>query len=265
MYREFFQMKQQPFSRMIPPDEMYSDPESQEIYDRLIYTARQQLFAVLIADAGMGKTTMLRRFREALNGPDYTVLYLADSKLTPRHFYNGLLEQLGCETRFYRGDARRLLHHQIEIMRGVGHQKLVVIVDESHLLSKEMFEEVRFLMNYHMDSENPLALILAGQTELWDKLKLQSLRAVQHRIDVKCFMNPYDYSRTRAYIERQLAYSGHEGPIFSEDAQRLIHEFSGGVPRLINRACSQSLILAYQSRRPIVDDRMVQQVLQSEA
>ena len=132
---------------------------------------KNQIFAILVADAGMGKTTLLRKFRDELQGDNFQVLYLADSKLTPRHFYNGLLEQLGCETRFYRGDARKLLHHQIEIMRGIGHRKLVVIVDESHLLSKEMLEEICFLLNYHMDSENPLTLILSGQTELWDKLK----------------------------------------------------------------------------------------------
>ena len=264
MYEEFFQMQHTPFSRGIPVSEMYSDPETQEMHDRLVYTAKKQLFAILAADAGMGKTAMLRRFRDSLNDSEFTVLYLADSKLTPRHFYNGLLEQLGCETKFYRGDARRLLHQQIEIMRGLGNKKVVVIVDESHLLSKEMFEEIRFLLNYHMDSENPLALILAGQTELWDKLKLQAYRAVLYRIDIKCFMPPFDLARTKAYIDRQIAWSGHEGPIFSDDAIRQIQEFSGGVPRLINRACSQSLIFAYQTRRSIVDDKMVRQVIESE-
>lgn len=265
MYESFFQMTNTPFTRGIPADCLYSDPEIQEIYDRLVYTAKNQLFAILVADSGTGKTTMLRKFREGMQSSEFNILYLADSKLTPRHFYNGLLEQLGCETRFYRGDARKLLHHQIEIMRGIGHQKLVVIVDESHLLSKEMLEEIRFLLNYHMDSENPLALILAGQPELWDKLKLQSFRAVQHRIDVKCFLNPFDFSRTKAYIDRQIAYSGHTGPIFSDDAEQVIYEYSGGIPRLINRACSQSLFFAYQSRRSIVDDRMVRQILESEA
>ena len=264
MYETFFQMSHTPFSRSIPVSEMYSDPEVQEMHDRLVYTAKNQLFAVLVADAGMGKTAMLRRFRSSLADSEYTVLYLADSKLTPRHFYNGLLEQMGCETKFYRGDARRLLHQQIEIMRGLGNRRLVVIVDESHLLSKEMLEEIRFLLNYHMDSENPLALILAGQTELWDRLKLQAFRAVQHRIDVKCFMPAYDLARTKAYIERQIAWSGHEGPIFTDDAIRLVQDFSGGVPRLINRACSQSLIFAYQTRRNLVDDRMMKQVIDSE-
>ena len=88
------------------------------------------------------------------------VMYLADSKLTPRHFTRGLLEQLGCEARFYRGDAKRQLHREIELMKGIHSLQPVVIVDETHLLDKEMLEEVRFLLNFKMDSESPMALIL---------------------------------------------------------------------------------------------------------
>ncbi len=159
---------------------------------------------------------------------------------------------------------RNLLHHEIEIMRGVGHRKLVVIVDEGHLLSKEMLEEIRFLLNYKMDSENPLALILAGQTELWEKLRLQAYRAILHRVDIQCFLMPYEYAQTKAYIEKQLTYAGHPNAIFSEDAMKAVHSFSSGIPRLINRACTQSLVYAYQNRRAIIDDRMVQLVLEGE-
>ena len=264
MYEEFFEMKRTPFVRGIPVDMLYHDHDVDEIHDRLVYAAKKQLFAVLIGDSGAGKTTLLRRLKDTLDGPDYTVLYLADSKLTPRHFYNGLLEQLGCDSLFYRGDARKKLHHQIDIMRGVEKRKLVAVVDEGHLLDREMLEEIRFLLNYRMDSENPLALILSGQQELWDKLKKQAYRAIRNRVDIQCFLHPYEYARMKNYIDSQMAYAGHPAPIFSDDALRLIFSFSSGVPRLVNRICTQSLIYAYQQCRSIIDDRMVQIVLDAE-
>ena len=221
MYEDFFEMKKTPFVRSIPVDDLYMDQDTEEIHNRLLYATRRQLFALVIGDPGTGKTTSLRRLKSALNGQEYAVLYLSESKLTPRYFYNGLLEQ-------------------------------------------EMLEEIRFLLNYRMDSENPLALILAGQTELWEKLKLHAYRAILHRVDIQCFLAPYDFSQTKAYIEKQLAYAGHSNAIFSEDALKVIHSFSSGIPRLINRACTQSLVYAYQNRRPIVDDRMVQLVLVGE-
>ena len=115
-----------------------------------------------------------------------------------------------------------------------------------------------------MDSENPLALILSGQQELWDKLKKQAYRAIRNRVDIQYFLHPYEYARMKNYIDSQMAYAGHPAPIFSDDALRLIFSFSAGVPRLVNRVCTQSLIYAYQQRRSIIDDRMVQIVLDAE-
>lgn len=117
MYESFFEMTKTPFTRGIPVDMLYSNNDNEEIYNRLVYAAKKQLFAILIGDAGAGKTTTLRHLYEKLDGPSYAVLYLADSDLTPRHFYNGLLEQLGCETKFYRGDARKCIWRVLPITK----------------------------------------------------------------------------------------------------------------------------------------------------
>ena len=154
MFEDFYGFTQTPFSRTIPTDKLYRGNDSDELIERLKYAARRQLFAVMTGDSGTGKTTTLRRFHEELVNSTYRVLYLSDSKMTPRTFYKGILEQLGFESKHYRGEAKRQLHKEIEIMRGVHGMLPVVIVDEAYLLGQEMLEEIRFLLNFKMDSQS---------------------------------------------------------------------------------------------------------------
>ena len=241
MYEAFYGMRHTPFVRGIPSNSLYKTRQNAEVLSRLSYTAKNQLFAVLIGEPGTGKTSTLRRLKDE----EFMVLYVSDSRLTPRSFYNYMLNQLGCKSEFLRNTARNALHKQIEIMRSMQNRKAVVIV-------------------YRMDSENPLALILSGQTELWDKLRLSAYRAILERVDIECFLTPMDFADTKQYIQSQIQYSGHESPIFTDDAIRSIFDFSGGNPRLINRACSQSLIYGSQMKQNCIDSKSVDIVLENE-
>jgi type II secretory pathway predicted ATPase ExeA len=217
-----------------------------------------------VSNSGTGKTTALRRFSDELKNSQYTILYISDSKLTPRSFYRALLEQLGVESSYYRSEAKRQLHKEIEIMKGVNHLFPVAIVDESHLLEKDMLEEIRFLLNFKMDSQSPLALILSGQSELWEKLRLQSYAAIRQRIDVVCAIGQLDRYQVSEYIQSHLVYAGCDKDIFSDAAIDDIFKFSGGTPRLINKACTSSLMYGAQNRKSIIDDRMVKLVIEQE-
>lgn len=168
MFETFYNMEKNPFTRNIPPENLYPSIMLEEALGRLSYAAERQLFAVVTGSSGIGNHHCPEIQRNSDPGK-YLVMYLADSKLTPRNFYKGLLEQLGCEAKFYRGDSKRQLHREIELMKGIHNLSPVVIVDEAHLLDKEMLEEVRFLLNFKMDAESPMALILVGQSELWDR------------------------------------------------------------------------------------------------
>jgi type II secretory pathway predicted ATPase ExeA len=84
----------------------------------------------MTSDSGTGKTTALRRLRDELQNSTYRVLYLSDSKMTPRTFYKSILEQLGFEAKYLRSEAKRQLHKEIEIMKGVHGLLPVAIVDE---------------------------------------------------------------------------------------------------------------------------------------
>jgi len=264
MYEKFYNFTNTPFSRTIPSKYLYKGNDSDELIERLKYAAQKQLFAIVLGDSGTGKTTTLRRFCDETRDDNYCTLYLSDSKLTPRTFYKSLLEQLGFEAKYYRNEAKRQLHKEIEIMKGLSGVAPVTIVDEAHLLSKEMLEEIRFLLNFKMDSQSPMALILSGQTELWDKLKLQSYAAIRQRIDIQCVVSRLDRAKTNEYIVSQLTFAGSEREMFTEAAIDEVFKFSGGIPRLINKACTESLMYGAQNRKTILDDRMVKMVVEHE-
>lgn len=264
MFEEFYGLSKTPFSRDIPTDQLYQSVMLEEILTRLEFAANKQLFVVITGDCGTGKTTTIRRFKDILDPRKYLLLYLSDSKLTPRHFYKGLLEQMGYESKFYRGDSKRQLHKEIELMRGIQHLQPVVVLDEAHLLDKEMLEEVRFLLNFKMDSQSPMALILVGQSELLDKLQLQSYVAIRQRIDLQCRLTYLDRSQVGEYIKRHLEYAGVDRDIFTDPAIDEIYRFSCGAARLVNKVCTHSLIYGSQSGKRIVDDHLVRAVIQGE-
>ena len=144
-----------------------------------------------------------------------------------------MLDQLGIESKFYRGDAKRQLQKEVEIIRGVQKKKVVCILDEAHLLEKETIEEFRFLLNYRFDSMSPMALILAGQTELWDKLRLQRYAAVRQ-------------------------------DIFTDRALDDIYKESAGIPQRINRICEKSLMYASQQGKRLIDEHLVRYIIEHE-
>jgi type II secretory pathway predicted ATPase ExeA len=264
MYESFFEMKHTPFVNTIPVGNLYLSEKHTEILGRLRYAADGNRFAVVTGGSGNGKSTLGRHFAHTLNPDKFSVFYLSDSQLTPRWFYKGLLDQLGIEAKFYRGDAKRQLHKQLQIIREIHNRNIVVIVDEAHLLDRETFEEVRFALNTEMDSESPMALILIGQNELWEKLRMQLYSAIRGRIDIKCELPGMDRAELDAYLKAHFDYAEGKDNPFTDGAVNELHRYSAGVARAINKAATHCLMYAAQRAKAVIDDNMVKTVIDAE-
>ena len=208
MFEQYFNLTRIPFCRDIPEAELYSTPSIEELCERLQYAARNRLFAVVTGDVGAGKTTALRKLVDSLDINHYKVMYISDSALTPRNFYWEVLNQLGCEAKFYRGDAKRQLTRELSNLIETQKRIPVIISDEAHLLSREMLEEVRFLLNFKMDSYNPMSLILTGQSELREILKKQIYEAICQRIDIRYHLIPLRPPANRGIYRKTLGVCG---------------------------------------------------------
>ena len=263
MYEAFFQLTRTPFTRGLLPEQLLTTPAMQEAGARLDYTARERRFAVLTGDVGAGKSTALRAFLARLPVTRYTPLYVTDSQLTPRNFYHEALCQLGLPPRFYRGDARRQLHRALQERDDAGKQP-VIVIDEAHLLGRAMLEEIRFLLNFDVDSRAPLALILAGQTELRRTLKLECFTAIAQRISCRAHLPALTLEESAGYIQHHLTQAGAPGALFTEAALRLIHAFAGGLPRQLNNVCGACLLYAYGQHCHLIDDTIAHEVIDTE-
>ena len=162
MYEIFFEMENTPFTRDVPVERLYTSPKIEDALGRLKYAADRQMFAVVTSNPGCGKSTLIRMLDGRLGREKYLLLYLSDSKLTPRWLYAGLLGQLGLEPRFFSGDSKRLLQKEISAVCTEQKKKVVCVLDEAHLLGKDMLEELRFLLNHEFDSSSPMSLVNYG-------------------------------------------------------------------------------------------------------
>ena len=160
---------------------------------------------------------------------------------------------------FYRAFFDSIVLKNVSGVKKKEVHKVVCVLDEAHLLEKETIEEFRFLLNYRFDSESPMALVLVGQSELWeDKLRLKRYDAVRQRIDINCVLPHLDRAETEKYIQSHLVYAGIiDRELFSRRAMDEIFRLSCGIPRLINRICEKSLMYGCQQNLRIIDDQDV--------
>ena len=264
MFEAFYSFNNTPFIRDIPVESLFGSPIIEEVMSRLEFVAERQQFALVVGACGTGKTTIIRKFKSTLDPNKYKLLYVSDSQMTPRNFYKILLEQFGVAAHYYRSDAKRQLHKEIELLKSVHGIKPVVITDESHLFKRDMLEEIRFTLNYAYDSISPMALILVGQAELLDTLKRQPYQAIRQRVDIKCEIPNYDRAQVAQYINCHMTYAGAVSEIFSDGAIDSIYNYSTGCARMINKVCTACLNFGAQSRRKIIDDHMVKQIIDQE-
>ena len=111
---------------------------------------------------------------------------------------------------------------------------------------------------------SPMALVLVGQSELWDKLRLKRYAAVRGRIDINCVLPHFDRSETEHYIRSHLSYAGGRQDLFTDKALDDIYKESSGIGRSINRICEKSLMYACQQNKRLIDEHMVRYIITNE-
>ena len=253
-------MKFNPFSKEINENDIFVSSDARELLARLDYMKKTRGFFLLTADAGFGKTTLLRRFASSLNVGLYKVYYSALSSLTVMDFYRSLIIRMGEEPVSRKVNMFEQLQHLISVSYYEKRITPVYILDEAEALSNSILDDLRMIFNFKMDAENPFIIILAGNINIRRKLQLSANSALRQRFVGNYQMTGILRTEMKDYISSRLTLAGAaDTNIFTEAAMESIFTSSGGALRVINTLIVASLTCAYSRNQNIVDDEIVYQ------
>jgi len=252
MYLDFYGLKAKPFGATPDPRFLHLTPGHREALAQLVYGVRERRgFIVLTGEVGMGKTTLLQALVRRLD-EQVAFAFVFNSTLQFEDILEYMIEDLGVVKT---GDSRaqRLIALNTFLLeRRRKGQDTALIIDEAQNLTVDTLEQVRLLSNFETSTDKLLQIVLAGQPELDDTLRLPDLRQFRQRVALQCHIPPLTREETHDYIATRLRVAGARdlGP-FTKAAVDRIAEYAEGIPRVVNILCDHCLVIGYadQTRR----------------
>jgi type II secretory pathway predicted ATPase ExeA len=255
LLRSHWGFSRNPFGKDLAPSMLHRYPGHAEAVARISWCVEEAAIGVITGEVGAGKTVAARAALADLDSSRHTVIYLGNPAIGARGLYTSIVAHLGQVPRFHRCSLIPQAQDALAAEVAERGRKVVLVVDEAHLLAADQLEELRLLTNADMDSANPFALVLAGQPTLRQRLRLGAFAALDQRVALRYALPPLSQPDTADYIAHHLKLAGRSDTLFSDDAVARIHKASRGLPRAVNNLAVQALIAAYAAGSSIVDDK----------
>src|ERR1700739_3855262 len=263
MYKGFFGLKENPFNVNPDPRYLLLTTQIEEALTRLMDGIQTRKgFITLTGEVGTGKTTLINRLLDWLHHRRARTAFLFNSRMNSSQLFDFILAEfdIQCESKSKSQQLLKLNHWLLERYRDG--ETVVLIIDEAQNLTYPVLEEIRLLTNLETSTEKLLQIVLSGQPELEEKLKLPQLRQLRQRIMLRCKTAPLTKEQTHEYIAQRLKIAGASGSdaVFSVDAMDAVHLYSLGIPRVVNLLCEHSLVNAYVDQQRPVTPKIVEEV-----
>lgn len=261
MFLSYYGLREQPFGVTPDPRYLYQNAAHREVLASLIYSVESEMgFSSLIAEPGMGKTTLLyyllKRYRDTAR-----TAFVFETQCSSRELLQHLFAELEIDVGSHDLVTAHSRFKDFLVSQARVRRRVLVIFDEAQNLGTQVLETVRLLSNFETSQAKLMHIVLAGQPALANKLARPELGQLKQRIAVFARLQPFSVEETTAYIEHRLGVAGYAGPtLFTPEAYRLIALESRGIPREINRLCFGALSLGCAVKRKALDEEIVREV-----
>lgn len=246
MYNNFFGFKERPFQLVPNPGYLFLSRSHEEAIAHLNYAVSHgDGFVEITGEVGTGKTTLCRAFLENLDKKT-EVAYIFNPRLNSIELLRAINDEFGLDSKADNAkDLIDTLNAFLISLKPAGKNALLLI-DEAQNLGMEVLEQLRLLSNLETNTSKLIQIVLVGQPELRKKLDSYELRQMTQRITLSWFLTPLTRKETREYIRHRVNIASKKTEDkFTPAAYHRIHNYSGGIPRLINITCDRALLTAY--------------------
>ena len=245
MYLDFFGLRELPFGVTPDPAFLYLSQTHREALEALrsdLVTDRG--FMALVGEPGLGKTTLLHELLDEWRETS-RVVFLFQTQGDSRELFRYLLAELGIDAESMGLVAMHRKLNDILFQEMLAGRRFILIIDEAQNLDDSVLETIRLLSNFETEHAKLLNIVIAGQTQLADKLNTPGLGQLRQRIGGLNRLRPLSAPETAEYIQHRLDLAAHcRKEIFTLGATQAIAKASRGVPRNINHLCHHALCAA---------------------
>jgi type II secretory pathway predicted ATPase ExeA len=261
-YVSHFGFPAAPFTKEIADNELWLPLSKQQLVDELCEALFERASVLLVGDAGVGKTCVLRALRQKLPKEGFRLTYCHNATLGRRDFYRQMCLALGLSPS---ATAAAVFYAVTSHVQDLGQQRLhpVFLLDEAHLLHQDTLDHLHILLNYQWDSKALLSLVLVGLSELRERLQLQRNRSLYSRIHHRFEVSGTTPEDTAEYIRYRLKRVGCDRDVFTSDAVAMLHEARTGSLRELDRLATAALRLTARRKKKLVERDVVARVCES--
>jgi general secretion pathway protein A len=261
MYNEFFGLSESPFNITPNARFFYRTPSCDEALGAVRHAIEARKGVIVITgEPGTGKTLFLKSLARDMDPRVRTVIVY-----NPHTDLNGLLRLLLDRLDLHAtADDRTAMFHRLTdflIEQRRYNCTICLLIDEAQELDEKTLDELRLLSNLDFEDEALLPVVLLAQPELHMKLDQLSARRIKQRVALTRHTYPLVRMEIGPYIRRRLEVANYKGgDLFGPQALEKIAAYSGGIPRMVNSICDNSLIRAYTAKRSVISPEIIDQV-----
>lgn len=249
-----FGLARTPFAKSIAAKDLYARAAHGEAVARISFCVAESALGCIFGDVGVGKTVAVRAAVAGLDPTRHQIIYIPNPAFGTRGLYVTIVRALGAHPRFHKAEVMAQAADLLAAEEAERHRRVLILVDEAHLMTPDQLEELRLLTNSAMDSASPFAGILVGQPTLARQLRMGTFAALDQRIATRYHIKAMDLAESMAYLRHHLSLVGRDEPLFADDAVARLHRASNGSPRALNNAATAALIAAAGDGKHLVDD-----------